>query len=214
MRVSLKLAATARVSRLFVPMQRVGQEHRRDQFAELDLPPDRVVFLGDSITEFGLWHEWFPEAPVVNRGIGGETTAQILDRVGTAIVSPRAVFLLAGTNDLTLGVPQEQIVSNVQRVLSEIERVAPGTPVTLQSVMPRASYFKEAIESLNRRYRSLAATHPGVVYLNLWPALADQHGELKNEYSLDRLHLNGSGYRAWADVLRPHVNAIMRAPST
>ncbi|HEY8590760.1 MAG TPA: hypothetical protein VIL55_14535, partial [Naasia sp.] len=96
----VRRALIARVSRLFSALQRSQQEHRRQQFAEVGARSGRVVFLGDSISEFGLWEEWFPEIPVLNRGIGGETSAQVLARLETAITEPRAVFLLVGTNDL------------------------------------------------------------------------------------------------------------------
>ena len=171
------------------------------------------MFLGDSISEFGLWEEWFPETPLLNRGIGGETSAQVLARLDTAINEPRAVFLLVGTNDLTANVAHDTIVDNVRRILDEIERRAPGTPVHLQSVMPRTADFAEEIRLLNRRYLQLAETRPLVTYLDLWPALADENGLLAKRYTLDRLHLNGAGYRAWVEVLRPLVAAVTAGPT-
>ena len=168
-----------------------------------------MVFLGDSISEFGLWEEWFPAAGVLNRGIGGETSAQVLTRLETAINEPRGVFLLIGTNDLSAAVPQEQIAANVEAILRGIEKRAPGTPVYLQGVMPRTADFRFEIEALNERYRRLASSSAGTVhYIDLWPTLADEEGALKKEYSLDHLHLNGEGYRAWVDVLRPLVSAL------
>ena len=79
-----------------------GQEMKRTQFAELVPQPKAVVMLGDSITEGGIWNEWFPNQNILNRGIGGETAPQVLARTHTAISEPKAVFLLKGTNDLTL----------------------------------------------------------------------------------------------------------------
>ena len=165
--------------------------------------------LGDSITEFGSWDEWFPETPIANRGIGGEISSQVRARLYSAIDRPRAVFLLIGTNDLASAVPQLEIVQNVESIMVEIERVAPGTPVVLQSVMPRALAFRDEIIALNHRYRELVDAAPDHVrYLDLWPALATPEGALRPELTRDRLHLNGNGYAAWVKVLQPMMTQI------
>lgn len=187
-----------------------GQRMRASQFALLGAPPGHVVFLGDSITQGGLWQEWFAGAPVLNRGIDGETSADLLRRVDSAVLDPLAVFLLIGTNDLTSGVPLQQIIENVGVLLAEIQRRAPGTPVVVQSVMPRTPRFRDDLRLLNRGYRHLVdRSGDHVEYLDLWPALADSDGDLRAEYTEDRLHLNGRGYAAWVDVLRPRVDALL-----
>ena len=160
--------------------------------------------LGDSITEFGNWDEWLPDVPIANRGIGGEISSQVLARLRSAIDQPLAVFLLVGTNDLAFDVAQPEIARNVAAILEGIERVAPGTPVVVQSVMPRALVFRDEILALNQRLQDVVAKAPGHVrYLDLWPALATPEGALRPELTEDRLHLNGSGYRKWVGVLRP-----------
>jgi lysophospholipase L1-like esterase len=213
-RGALQRAVTGRVARLLAGLMRSQQEHRRTQFAALGAPSGRIVFLGDSISEFGLWEQWFPGTPVLNRGIGGEISAQVLGRLDTAITAPVAVFLLIGTNDLTVAVREDQIVANVESILQGIEDRAPGTPVFLQGLMPRTAGFRSEIESLNRRYLELASSVENVRYVDLWPALSDGSGALKHEYTLDRLHLNGAGYRAWVDVLRPLVAQVSATSST
>jgi lysophospholipase L1-like esterase len=187
-----------------------GQRMRASQFATLGARPGHVVFLGDSITQGGLWQEWFAGAPVLNRGIDGETSADLLRRVHSAVLDPLAVFLLIGTNDLTSGVSLQEITANVRALLAEIERRAPGTPVVVQSVMPRTPRFRDDLRLLNRAYRQVVdGSGDHVEYLDLWPALADDDGDLRTEYTEDRLHLNGPGYAAWVDVLRPRVDALL-----
>ena len=198
----------APVGRVFVPRAlRPMQDMRASQFAAVESRPRHVVMFGDSITEFGLWQEWFPGLPVLNRGISGERSADLLRRVDTAIDRPAAVFLLIGTNDMTLGAPLAEIVSNVAALLDRIEERAPGTPVTVQSVMPRTAGFRDDIRKLNAAYQRLAQSR-GQTYLDLWPALADGRGALRPEFTIDRLHLSGPGYAAWVEVLRPHVERI------
>ncbi len=183
---------------------RTTQEARRTQFEALGPARAQIVMLGDSITEGGIWGEWFPDAPVVNRGVGGETSGQVLARLHSAIDQPRAVFLLIGTNDLAFDIPQREIARNVESILNAIERVAPGTPVVVQSVMPRALAFRDEIVALNQLYRGVVDAAPGqVTFLDLWPTLSTPEGALRPELTEDKLHLNGKGYAEWAEVLRP-----------
>jgi lysophospholipase L1-like esterase len=201
----------APIGRAIAPRLFGGQQRMRaSQFAALTPAPRQVVFLGDSITEGGLWQEWFTGLPALNRGIGGETSADLLRRVDTAIHDPAGVFLLIGTNDLSAGISLAEIVRTVRALLDEIERRAPGTPVVVQSVMPRTARFRDDIRLLNGAYRALVDAAPvHVQYLDLWPALADEQGLLRSEFTEDGLHLGGAGYAAWVDVLRPHVTKVL-----
>jgi lysophospholipase L1-like esterase len=188
---------------------RTTQVARRTQFEVLGPARGHLVMLGDSITEGGNWDEWFPDSRVVNRGIGGELSGQVLARLHTAIDRPRAVFLLIGTNDLAFDIPQQEIAHNVESILATIERTAPGTPVVVQSVMPRALAFRDEILALNQRYRDVVAAAPEHArYLDLWPALATPEGALRPELTEDKLHLNGSGYVEWVEALRPILTEL------
>ena len=199
---------------LFTPYLRPRQEHRASQFVAVGPPRQRsVVFLGDSITEGGLWDEWYPTVPVLDRGSGGETSDQVLRRLDTAVASPLAVFLLIGTNDLSAGRSATSIVRNISAILDGIERRAPGTFVFVQSIMPRAASYRDDVLIVNQRLVELVASRPAHVrYLDLWPLLATERGTLRPEFTRDDLHLNGEGYRAWVKLLRPHVLAAAARP--
>jgi lysophospholipase L1-like esterase len=190
-------------------MLRTSQRARRTQFEALGPARGHVVMLGDSITEFGSWDEWFPDVPIINRGIGGETSGQVLARLDTAIDQPLAVFLLIGTNDLSYGIPQREIVHNVEALLAEIERRTAGTLVVVQSVMPRALAYRDEIAQLNQLYRDVVEAAPGNVrYVDLWPCLASPEGGLRPDLTEDKLHLNGRGYLEWVDALKPIMTEI------
>jgi lysophospholipase L1-like esterase len=178
---------------------------KASHFEQLELRGGEVVFLGDSITEGGQWHEWFPHLAVANRGIGGDTTTGVLKRLHTATAGPpSAVLLLIGTNDLSLQYPTEEIAANVDSIVTAVQADAPDAQIVLQSVMPRKAKRRERIQELNDRYRRIAHAR-GIRYLDLWPALADENGALNRAFTADDLHLNGAGYRAWIDLLRPVV---------
>lgn len=201
------------VRRMGLRLLRRAGARRRTQFEALPPPRGAVVFLGDSITHHGLWESWFPELRTANRGIRGETVQQVIDRVDSAINHPAAVSVLIGTNDLggngdttDVGV----IGARFGDLVDVIRELAPDAPLLVNSVMPRQQEYADAIERLNDHYR-VVATQMGAAYIDLWPALATPERTLRPEFTLDGLHLNGAGYRAWTDVLRPHLAAFARS---
>lgn len=180
-------------------------------FDELTLNDGAIVFLGDSITEGGAWHEWFPDLPVINRGIGGDTTDGVLARLDSAIASPSQVFLLIGTNDLALRRPMDNVLANQRAIVAAI--AASGAQLFIQSVLPRKNVKKygQRINQLNQNAEALANEY-GATYLDLTPIFSDAAGELRQDFTRDGLHLNGAGYRAWVEVLRPLLRTRENVP--
>lgn len=171
-----------------------------------------MVFLGDSLTEDGHWSEWFPDANVRNLGRGGDTTDGVLARLGEVVAaSPDEILLLVGTNDLATRQTVEHLVRNIQSMMVDLRRDLPGTRMLLQSILPRAREFAEQIQTANIHLRQFAAT-VRAQYLDLWPALALEDGELNPEFSDDRLHLNSAGYDAWLGELRPALERLRDEP--
>jgi lysophospholipase L1-like esterase len=195
------------VGRLMRPLLRRSKQMRRTQFEILPPVPGAVVFLGDSITEGGIWNEWFPEFPTLNRGIGGDTVGEVLQRLEDALHRPRAISLLIGTNDLGGIGPSakvEDIARQLGTLLTRIRELVPDAPLFVNSVMPRSKGFRTRVQHLNRRYEQLAAAH-GATYIDLWAPFVTPDGRLRKELTSDGLHLNGEGYRIWVDILRPHL---------
>jgi lysophospholipase L1-like esterase len=160
---------------------------RRSQFELLPPPPGSVLFLGDSITEGGLWNEWFPYVVAINRGIGGDTVIGVADRLDTALGSPAVISLLIGTNDLQLYGQDRDVAEIVKEAEQLVRAVRQHAPKAL-------------------------AREVNAHYLDLWPDLADGAGALRAEFTLDALHLNGFGYRAWTNRLRPLIDDGIAAP--
>lgn len=102
--------------RLFKPVMERTKSVRLSQLAMLPVPPDRVLFLGDSITEQGMWHEWFPDLAVLNRGVGSDTVGGVSRRATATLNRPAAVSLLIGTNDLG-GICRSSIVGENRSVI-------------------------------------------------------------------------------------------------
>lgn len=165
-----------------------------------------VVFLGDSITEGGLWSEIFPEVPVKNRGIGGDTTAGVISRIDQIISGkPRAVFLKIGTNDLTHGPDDRQVSYQQYRLIIErIKTESPLTSIYVQSLLPRASSYQKDVESFNSEIQKIAR-ELDVTYINLYPHFLAEDGSIHDHLSNDELHLMGEGYELWQTLLAPVI---------
>lgn len=181
--------------------------NRRRHYEAIPIAPKRVLFLGDSLTEGGLWGDLFPDLPVSNRSIGGEATYDLAERLDGVINDPIAVSLMIGTNDLhgprdlrdTAG-----IAARTEDIIRRIRASAPAARLLVNSVAPRTTHFVAQLRELNESNRAAAERH-GAVYVDLWPEFADDAGVIHPEYARDNLHLTPAGYKAWAEVLRPFL---------
>jgi lysophospholipase L1-like esterase len=175
-------------------------------------PRSSIAFIGDSITNHGDWAAWFPERETHNLGVSGNTTDDLIARMDEVVeLQPDAVALLIGTNDLGARKSVEHLVRNVEYLLVTLRKALPGARMLVQSIMPRGREFADQVRDANRHLRQFA---PSVhaQYLDLWPAFAQEDGEIDPEYSDDRLHLNARGYERWLEELRPGLERLDEAP--
>jgi len=193
----------------------------REANRSLSKPPAgeaRVVFMGDSITD--AWQQprfgrLFQDRPWVDRGISGQTTPQMLVRFRPDVIelTPRAVVILAGTNDIagnTGPMTDEEIEGNLAS-MSELAS-ANGIKVILASITPVSAYHVSGtaapqtttrpmarIRAVNEWIREYAREH-GHVYLDYFSAMVDAAGLLRAELSDDDLHPNARGYEIMAPL--------------
>jgi lysophospholipase L1-like esterase len=164
-----------------------------------------VVFLGDSLTEAGAWEQYFPDLDVVNAGRSGDTTADVQDRLDDVIARrPSVVVVMVGTNDFGLRATVEQVVRGTENILWALHHALPETRILVVSVLPRERERSEWIKQVNIHVRQFAPTVKAE-FIDLWPQVAAEDGELSPRYTNDRLHLNDAGYAVWADAVRPHL---------
>ena len=186
-----------------------GNCSRRSQFEQLMPAPGLFVFLGDSNIEYGLWNEWFPALPSINRGIGGDTVKGVRLRLDSAINEPMGVSLVIGSNDLA-GPGRRRVPAigdEIESLLADIKSQAAGAPLFLNSVLPRTREMSGGIRSLNELYRQIAA-QTEATYVDAWSDLVGADGAVRPEFTNDGHHLNGLGYRTWVEVLRPHLEGL------
>jgi len=185
-----------------------------DQYA---LAPGDIVFLGDSITQGGAWAEMFPELPIKNRGIGGDTTTGVLSRLYQITdAKPGAVFLNIGTNDLTHGPSlREQSYQQYREILRRIQRESPTTVIYIQSLLPRSVEFQADIIDFNLELEEIASEF-NVQHVDIYPRFVGDDGSIEDTFSNDELHLLGSGYKLWHEILVPYLQIYweqLRSPA-
>ena len=202
------LAKSGGLRRFFVKIDMAEPVKTREQFqkdleAKYRKLPDssaEVAFVGDSLIGDGPWAEILTE--IHNRGIGGETTAGLLDRLDEITSGkPARIFLLIGTNDLAGAVPEAQVLRNYRKILERLRAETPQTQVNVLALFPvnpsmsaHATQSNATINSVNRQLKELVAEFPGVRFLDLTSHLTNQAGELRPELSVDGIHLNVDGY--------------------
>jgi lysophospholipase L1-like esterase len=166
-----------------------------------------VVMLGDSLTEAAQWSEITGCPFVANRGIGADDSAGVLQRVEEVIaLKPTAVFLMIGINDVNSSVPAVKIVANVRQTIERLTKA--GIHVYLTLVLPVAKSFSQQInpkvEELNAAYQELAV-QTGASVVDFRQGVQTESGFLRDELSIDGVHLTPAGYRLWRDAVAPYI---------
>ena len=185
--------------------------NRTSQFRTLPNPDREICFLGDSITDGCEWRELTGIERVTNRGIGGDTAWGVLARLDEVTEGkPEKIFLMIGTNDLARGKKPMEVRDKIAAILDTIRRDSPRTTVYLQSVLPTnedmgsGPYVNANINPLNDLLVKLAADKK-VAWVDLRPVFRDDKGKLKQELTVDGLHLNGQAYYLWYSVIRKYL---------
>lgn len=173
---------------------------------------DTVVFLGDSLTAGGNWADWLPDLKVVNMAIGGATTDILLEQIDDVVaLHPDEIVMLVGTNDLGTRQTVEHLVRNIETACVQLRKELPGSRMLVQSILPRGREYAHRIQDANIHLRQFSST-VRAQFLDLWPAMALEDGELNPAFSSDRLHLNEAGYEAWLAELGPALVRLREMP--
>jgi lysophospholipase L1-like esterase len=160
-----------------------------------------LLLLGDSLTEAGPWEEAFPEVDVLNAGVSGDTTADVAARLDGVIArDPSTVVVMAGTNE-SRRATVEQVVRGLEDILFQLRHGLPEARLIICSVLPRERERADWIRDVNIHVRQFAPTVKAE-FLDLWPTFAEEDGELRGDFTTDRLHLTDVGYAAWVEQLR------------
>jgi lysophospholipase L1-like esterase len=198
-------------------------EHYRAANAALVPSPageDRVVFYGASMTEGWGMHgsSFFPGKPYVNRGISGQTTAQMVVRFRQDVIDlhPKAVLILAGTNDVAgnTGPTTPEMTEGNWTSMAELAK-ANGIRVIFASITPstdfpwrRGLHPAEKIRALNGWLKDYCVAH-SLTYLDYYSALANPEGGMKDELTVDGVHATVKGYEVMAPLAQAAIDKAL-----
>ena len=178
-----------------------NKEHRIQIFEKFS-PKVDMVFIGDSITEYGEWADFFPLKKSSNRGVAGDTAHDIILRIDS-IYSTKAkkAFLMVGINDIYANILIKKIVKNYEKIISflkgkDFEVIVQSTIQCRLEVCGEDRVLK--VNLLNRELKELSK-NKGVFFLNL-DELSAESG-LDKDFTYDGIHLNAYGYEYWVSKI-------------
>jgi lysophospholipase L1-like esterase len=175
------------------------------------LPIEKIVLLGDSLTEFNSWLNLGEIGSVINQGIAGDTSMGVWCRVkGVASLNPTIIVLQVGINDLSQGIPPADVAQTHLRIWADLACQAPTGKLIVCTLMPiREENFgwsipgfnNQTIRDTNALIKELAQ-EKNLVTLDLYPLVAEDDGELPKRMTYDGVHLTKLAYDIWESALK------------
>jgi lysophospholipase L1-like esterase len=183
--------------------------------------PGGIVFIGDSLTQRYPLQDFYPNMHVYNRGIDGDTTVGLLKRLNLSVfdLKPKVVVLQIGTNDLQIsGIPFDDTVKNIQTIVESIQAFDPSMKILLVSLYPVNETTERLVEKIvvgPRKNIDLDAmnqklkTFDFVTFVNVYPHLLNEDGQLDMKNSKEGLHLSLQGYTTVTSVIKPILETLL-----
>ena len=212
--ICFSLNAHAQVSYDTLPNLPEHYVQRLEKFKKEPIVTGKILFLGNSITEKGNWRKLLKDSTIINRGISGDNTFGVLNRLEDITKrKPSRIFLLIGVNDLSKNIPNEVIIENIFSIVGKIRAASPKTRIFLHSLLPvnpavkdfPISFAKqENILEINGQLKKYGDVFK-FTYIDLHSQFLDKQNALDVRYTLDGLHLNAAGYQRWVLYLKKNA---------
>ncbi len=188
---------------------------RATLFETLPTSQEDIIFLGNSITDGGEWCELLANPNAKNRGISGDITTGVFDRLEIITKGqPAKLFLLIGINDLARNISTDTITNNIHKIVAKVHAESPRTQIFVQSILPVSKHYglfsghtsKGAeIKQINANLNKTACSN-NYTFIDLYSQFVDSEtGEMNLKYSNDGLHLLGAGYQLWASIIENYL---------
>lgn len=197
------------------PAQSEYNIQRRTHFETLLIDSMDIVFLGNSITEGCDWAELFDNPRIKNRGISGDRSGWMLDRLDPIIDGkPKKLFLMIGVNDLANGIQPKVIVDNIAKIVDIFKNKSPRTEIYIQSLLPvngkefdRFKHHYKHVDNILEINDNLKELCDGeeIEFIDLHKSFTGEGGLLDSKYTNDGLHLTSDGYLLWRKLIKNKV---------
>ena len=175
-----------------------------------------IVFFGDSITEQYKLDKFFHEPYIINKGVGGDKTEDLLERIEKDVYqyNPSDVIILVGINDIFHDINDDDILLNIETIVNDIKLNRPAANIFVESIYPineklinenkEHKVYNKNIKSINKEIKQMCLQN-GVTYINVFDSLTDEEGNLKKLYTKEGLHLTNLGYLRVTSVLQEYI---------
>jgi lysophospholipase L1-like esterase len=203
------LSAINHISKSIITTDDNNYKTRESIFSSIysDKQQNKIVFLGDSITQNCNWEELFNNTDVLNRGIGGNTSEGVIEGLNNIIeLKPKKIFIMIGVNDFYLNKSTDYLIKNYDKILSTLENSLPNTKIYVESMLPvnNTSIESSKIIDFNKKLEKLSS-NKNIEYINLFDLYKNSNDMLNEKYTFDGTHLNGQGYLIWKGVVENYL---------
>ena len=181
--------------------------NKLEMFEEFS-PDVDFVFVGDSLIHSGRWNESFPAISVANRGVGGDKTADVKNRLNTILsTNPKYAFIMLGINDIYSYVAIDKVLENYAEIVEVLQKnhIKVVIQSTIQCSQVKCNERVGQVNKMNGLLRIYAEAN-GVKFLSL-NELSSVDG-LDSSLTSDGIHLSVKGYRVWVDILADEIENI------
>lgn len=180
------------------------------------VPANPILFVGSSTIRLWQTHDAFPDLPIINRGFGGSTIADVnhfADRV-VFKYKPRLVVFYAGDNDLAGGRTPERVFSDFKTFVKSVRDRLPGTPIIFLAIKPSTKRWslRPQAKDVNARVKDMTRDDDLLAYVETESTILGDDGQPRKElFRDDGLHLNEKGYARWNELLRPVLAGVVKS---
>ncbi|WP_399628919.1 GDSL-type esterase/lipase family protein [Sporosarcina sp. SG10008] len=178
---------------------------KKSIFYQSDAKNVSKIFIGDSITDYGEFQEYFPNEVVLNRGIRNDVSKGVLNRIQEVVNrNPKEAYLMIGVNDIRYSKGSKNFEKHITAIVKSFE--GENSKLIIQSILPvnnelfgnevsnkKVIQFNEVLQRI--------AEETGIEYIDLHSSFVDKNGQLDEKFTIDGIHLNGEGYKIWVDAL-------------
>ena len=201
--------AHAQTNKILKPKSSISNYYlNKISFFEEHAREVEVLMLGDSITDHAEWSDLFPSVEITNHGIGGDTVEGVRNRLELIYgMNVSKVFIMIGINNISTKTRTVDIYKNYKEIVNDL--IKNKIQVYIQSILlvgkeNNKSHLNTKIKTLNYALSNFSNSNELITYIDLNETLSDG-SYLKNEYSIDGMHLNGKAYKIWRDIIRPYI---------
>ena len=197
----------------------IGSIINKSKLESIKVQDENIVFFGDSITEGYNVKEFFDEYRVVNSGISGNTTNDLINRIDSDLYdyNPSVVIIQIGTNDLRANIKDEEIINNLKTIIKGIRKNRKNASILIESIYPlnrdmdteywngvNEEYNNKHIIKLNKDIKELCKKEH-IKYIDVYTSLLDDNKNLKEIYSKEGLHLTDLGYYKVTKIIKKYL---------